>query len=155
VHGKIVFVDETITGELALNQLQLSRKENPRSVLFRKSLIAGSLIFFSAGSFPFIAQAQESLYFVAQLSGRAGKPRNRVFLDVWYPARRERLSPLLGGVRIRGYRLVDHRLLAQLPWNFKLGFFTTYVSKPPLSVFLGALDFNGDGTLAISFPALQ
>jgi hypothetical protein len=65
VHGKIVFVDETITGELALNQLQLSRKENPRSVLFRKSLIAGSLIFFSAGSFPFIAQAQESLYFVA------------------------------------------------------------------------------------------
>ena len=34
-------------------------------MLLRKSLIAGSLIFFSAGSFPLIAQAQESPYFVA------------------------------------------------------------------------------------------
>jgi Carboxypeptidase regulatory-like domain len=36
--------------------------------------------------------------------------------------------------------------LVQLPKQFQLGFFITYVSRPPFSVFLSGLDFNGDGT---------
>ena len=42
--------------------------------------------------------------------------------------------------------------LIQLPRNIELGFFTTYVSRPPFSAFLGGLDFNGDGTLGDLLP---
>ncbi|HEV2618234.1 MAG TPA: hypothetical protein VGU63_16665, partial [Candidatus Acidoferrales bacterium] len=42
--------------------------------------------------------------------------------------------------------------LVQLPWQFELGIFTTYVSRPPFSVFLNGLDFNGDGTLGDLLP---
>ena len=42
--------------------------------------------------------------------------------------------------------------LVQLPQNFELAFFTTYVSRPPFSVFLNGLDFNGDGTLGDLLP---
>jgi hypothetical protein len=36
--------------------------------------------------------------------------------------------------------------LVQLPMNIQLGFFSSYISKPPFSAFLGGLDLNGDGT---------
>jgi hypothetical protein len=42
--------------------------------------------------------------------------------------------------------------LVQLPRRFELGIFTTYVSRPPFSVFLDRLDFNGDGTLGDLLP---
>jgi hypothetical protein len=42
--------------------------------------------------------------------------------------------------------------LVQLPRQFELGTFVTYVSKPPFSVFLNGLDFNGDGTLGDLLP---
>ena len=42
--------------------------------------------------------------------------------------------------------------LVQLPRRFELGTFVTYVSKPPFSVFLNGLDFNGDGTLGDLLP---
>jgi hypothetical protein len=42
--------------------------------------------------------------------------------------------------------------LVQLPRRFELGTFFTYVSKPPFSVFLNGLDFNGDGTLGDLLP---
>ena len=43
--------------------------------------------------------------------------------------------------------------LVQLPARLELGIFTTYVSRPPFSVFLDGLDFNGDGTLGDLLPA--
>jgi hypothetical protein len=42
--------------------------------------------------------------------------------------------------------------LIQLPKQFQLGTFVTYVSRPPFSVFLDGLDFNGDGTLGDLLP---
>ena len=36
--------------------------------------------------------------------------------------------------------------LVQLPWNFRLGFNFAYASTRPLAVFVGGIDFNGDGT---------
>ena len=42
--------------------------------------------------------------------------------------------------------------LVQLPRRFELGIFTTYVSRPPFSVFVDGLDFNGDGTLGDLLP---
>lgn len=42
--------------------------------------------------------------------------------------------------------------LVQLPKQFQLGTFATYVSRPPFSVFLDGLDFNGDGTLGDLLP---
>jgi hypothetical protein len=36
--------------------------------------------------------------------------------------------------------------LGQLPKGFKVGFFVSYLSKPPFSAYLGNLDLNGDGT---------
>jgi hypothetical protein len=42
--------------------------------------------------------------------------------------------------------------LVQLPRRFELGTFVAYVSKPPFSVFLNGLDFNGDGTLGDLLP---
>ena len=35
--------------------------------------------------------------------------------------------------------------LGRLPGQIQLGYFTTYVSRPPFSVILGTLDLNGDG----------
>ena len=42
--------------------------------------------------------------------------------------------------------------LVHLPRRFELGTFVTYVSKPPFSIFLNGLDFNGDGTLGDLLP---
>jgi hypothetical protein len=42
--------------------------------------------------------------------------------------------------------------LVQLPRRFELGTFVAYVSKPPFSVFLNGLDFNGDGNLGDLLP---
>jgi hypothetical protein len=42
--------------------------------------------------------------------------------------------------------------LVELPKNFQLGTFFTYISRPPFSVFLDGLDFNGDGTLGDLLP---
>jgi hypothetical protein len=36
--------------------------------------------------------------------------------------------------------------LVQMPLRFELGFFATYVSRPPFSAVLGNIDLNGDGT---------
>jgi hypothetical protein len=42
--------------------------------------------------------------------------------------------------------------LAQLPLHFHLGYFATYVSKPPFSAVLGGIDMNGDGTTGDLLP---
>jgi hypothetical protein len=36
--------------------------------------------------------------------------------------------------------------VVQLPWHFQLGMNFSYSSAPPLSAFVGGIDFNGDGT---------
>ena len=49
--------------------------------------------------------------------------------------------------------------LVQLPKQFELGTFITYVPRPPFSVYLGTaaagLDFNGDGTLGDLLPGTK
>jgi hypothetical protein len=45
--------------------------------------------------------------------------------------------------------------LVQLPEHFELGTFITYVSRPPFSVYLGGLDFDGDGTLGDLLPGTK
>ncbi len=45
--------------------------------------------------------------------------------------------------------------IAQLPLRFQLGFFATYVSKPPFSVVLGGIDLNGDGTTGDLLPGTK
>jgi hypothetical protein len=43
----------------------------------------------------------------------------------------------------------------ELPKKFQLGTFITYVSRPPFSVFLDGLDFDGDGTLGDLLPGTK
>jgi hypothetical protein len=45
--------------------------------------------------------------------------------------------------------------LGQLPAQLQLGFFLTYVSRPPFSVVLGNLDLNGDGTKGDLLPGTK
>ena len=45
--------------------------------------------------------------------------------------------------------------LGQLPGRFQLGFFLTYISKPPFSAVLGNLDLNGDGTRGDLLPGTE
>jgi hypothetical protein len=42
--------------------------------------------------------------------------------------------------------------LARLPLHFQLGYFSTYVSRPPFSVVLSGIDMNGDGTVGDLLP---
>jgi Carboxypeptidase regulatory-like domain len=42
--------------------------------------------------------------------------------------------------------------LAQLPLHFQLGYFGTYVSRPPFSAVLSSVDMNGDGTTGDLLP---
>jgi hypothetical protein len=51
-----------------------------------------------------------------------------------------------------GRHILNGSSLVQLPRRFELGIFTTYVSRPPFSVFVDGLDFNGDGTLGDLLP---
>jgi len=45
--------------------------------------------------------------------------------------------------------------ILQMPLQLRLGVFSSYVSKPPFSVFLGGLDFNGDGTTDDLLPGTK
>lgn len=45
--------------------------------------------------------------------------------------------------------------LAHLPKGIQLGFFVSYLSKPPFSVFLGDFDLNGDGTADDLLPGTK
>ena len=45
--------------------------------------------------------------------------------------------------------------IAQLPIRFQLGFFATYISRPPFSVVLGGIDLNGDGTTGDLLPGTK
>jgi hypothetical protein len=42
--------------------------------------------------------------------------------------------------------------MTQLPWHFELGLNFSYSSAPPFSAFVGAIDFNGDGTQGDLLP---
>jgi Carboxypeptidase regulatory-like domain len=42
--------------------------------------------------------------------------------------------------------------VAQLPWRFELGLNFSYLSAPPLSAYIGGIDFNGDGTTGDLLP---
>jgi hypothetical protein len=39
-----------------------------------------------------------------------------------------------------------------LPLHFQLGYFGTYISKPPFSAVLSGIDMNGDGTVGDLLP---
>ena len=43
----------------------------------------------------------------------------------------------------------------QLPWRLRAGLFLNYVSRPPVSVVLGGIDFNGDGTTGDLLPGTK
>jgi hypothetical protein len=45
--------------------------------------------------------------------------------------------------------------LAQLPKGFHVGFFVSYISRPPFSAYLGGLDLNGDGTTDDLLPGAR
>jgi Carboxypeptidase regulatory-like domain len=45
--------------------------------------------------------------------------------------------------------------LAELPGRVELGFFSTYISRPPFSAVLGGLDLNGDGTTGDLLPGTK
>ena len=45
--------------------------------------------------------------------------------------------------------------LGRLPGQIQLGYFTTYVSRPPFSVILGTLDLNGDGNNGDLLPGTK
>ncbi len=45
--------------------------------------------------------------------------------------------------------------LAQLPKRFRMGLFVSYISKPPVSAYLGGLDLNGDGTTDDLLPGAR
>lgn len=43
----------------------------------------------------------------------------------------------------------------QLPWRLGSGIFLNYVSRPPVSVVVGGIDFNGDGTTGDLLPGTR
>ncbi len=45
--------------------------------------------------------------------------------------------------------------LEQLPKRFRVGLFVSYISKPPVSAYLGGLDMNGDGTTDDLLPGTR
>ncbi len=42
--------------------------------------------------------------------------------------------------------------IVDLPWKFRLGFNSSYYSRPPFSAFVEGIDFNGDGTNGDALP---
>ncbi len=60
------------------------------------------------------------------------------------------------GPRDRDFRhILSLSGIVQLPKSFRAGFFLSYLSKPPFSVFLGDLDMNGDGTTGDLLPGTK
>jgi hypothetical protein len=53
------------------------------------------------------------------------------------------------------HHILNVSSLVQLPKQFELGTFITYVSRPPFSVYLGGLDFDGDGTFGDLLPGTK
>jgi hypothetical protein len=45
--------------------------------------------------------------------------------------------------------------IAELPKNMRVGFFMSYIGKPPFSTYLGDLDLNGDGTTGDLLPGTK
>ena len=45
--------------------------------------------------------------------------------------------------------------VAELPKRFRVGFFVSYIAKPPFSTYLGDLDLNGDGTTGDLLPGTR
>jgi len=45
--------------------------------------------------------------------------------------------------------------IAELPKQVRIGFFVSYIGKPPFSAYLGALDLNGDGTTGDLLPGTR
>jgi hypothetical protein len=45
--------------------------------------------------------------------------------------------------------------LVQFPKQLQVGFFSTFVSMPPFSAFLGGIDLNGDGTTGDLLPGTK
>src|SRR6185295_12567262 len=49
-------------------------------------------------------------------------------------------------------RIANVAGVVQLPWRFESGFNFSYSSVPPLSAYLGDVDFTGDGTRTDFLP---
>jgi hypothetical protein len=49
-------------------------------------------------------------------------------------------------------RIANLAGVARLPWRFELGLNFSYSSAPPLSAYVGGIDFNGDGTMGDLLP---